>query len=97
MMICDGHVATLRRASKWPRSNQRRENADREAREARSGVETWTDRVAGKRALHDRVQVSVSATGHEASSQAILGFHLSSLGTECLRVHGRPELRRTEK
>src|SRR5271165_358690 len=97
MMIGNGQVTALRRASKWPSSNQRRKDADRYRREVRSGVKTWTNRVAGKRALHNRVQVSVSATSHEVSTQAVFGLRLSSLGTECLRVHGGSELRCPEE
>src|SRR5260370_626743 len=76
----------MRRAPKWPGSNQWRKYADWDGREVRSRVEARANRIAGKRPLHDRVQVGVSATSDEISPEPVFELYLRSLGSERLGI-----------
>src|SRR5580692_1864933 len=97
MMIGDRHVAAMRRAPKWPGSNQRRKDTDGDGWEVRRGVEARAKRITAKGALHHRVQVRISSTGDEAAPHPIFKFGLCSLGAERLGVHCGSKLGSCEK
>src|SRR3954454_380897 len=97
MMIGDCHVATMRRTPKWASSNQRRKDTDGDGWEVRRSVEARAKRIAGKGALHNRIQVRISSASDEAASHWIFEFRLCSLGAERLGVHCGAKLRSCEK
>src|ERR1700732_4976634 len=96
-MIGDRDVAAMRRTPKWPSSNQRRKDTDGDGWEGRRSVEARAKRIAGKGALHNRIQVRISSTSDEAASHPISEFRLCSLSAERLRVHCGSKLRSCQK